>query len=234
MPNRIIKESIRTSETVSSLSDFEFRLWVSLIVSADDVGRGDARPAIIKGQAFPLRDRVTVKDIDGALHGLAAKGCVSLYKVGGKPYFWFPTWAAHQRVRDCKPKFPSPEDADDPDIPPQFAATCGELPPESNTNPNTNPNPKEKARAHKYGEYRNVLLTDEELDKLKAEFSDWQHRIERLSAYMASTGKAYKNHLATIRNWAKRDAEKTPAAPKKETSYDMEDIKARFEMGKVI
>ncbi len=63
---------------------------------------------------------------------------------------------------------------------------------------------------HKYGEYNNVLLTDEDLDKLKAEFTDWQARIERLSSYMASTGKSYKNHLATIRNWAKRDAEEKP------------------------
>ena len=57
---------------------------------------------------------------------------------------------------------------------------------------------------HKRGEYNNVLLTDEDLDKLKAEFTDWQARIERLSSYMASTGKSYKNHLATIRNWAKK------------------------------
>ena len=62
-----------------------------------------------------------------------------------------------------------------------------------------------KIQKHKYGEYKNVLLTDEELEKLKAEFSDWQDRIERLSSYMASTGKPYKNHLATIRNWAKKD-----------------------------
>lgn len=67
--------------------------------------------------------------------------------------------------------------------------------------------PKKEPR-HKYGEYSNVLLSDRDLAKLKAEFpNDWQERIERLSAYMASTGKSYKNHLATIRNWAKRDSE---------------------------
>lgn len=60
----------------------------------------------------------------------------------------------------------------------------------------------------KYGEYSNVLLSDTDLAKLKAEFpNDWEERIERLSAYMASTGKTYKNHLATIRNWARRDSE---------------------------
>ena len=61
---------------------------------------------------------------------------------------------------------------------------------------------------HKYGEYKNVLLTDDDLAKLKAEFPDWEKRIERLSSYIAQSGKSYKNHLATIRNWAKRDQEK--------------------------
>lgn len=92
MPNRIIKESLCTSEKVSSLTDFEFRLLVGLITQADDLGRGDARAAIIKGRVFPLRDRVTVKDIDSAIHGLAAKGCISLYKVGGKSYFKIEEW----------------------------------------------------------------------------------------------------------------------------------------------
>ena len=64
---------------------------------------------------------------------------------------------------------------------------------------------KKKPTKHKYGEYENVLLTDEELEKLKAEYPDWQERIERLSSYVASTGKAYKSHYATIRNWARKD-----------------------------
>ena len=68
---------------------------------------------------------------------------------------------------------------------------------------------------HKYGEYKNVLLSDEDMDKLKAEFpDDWEKRIERLSGYIESTGKSYKNHLATIRNWAKRDKEKGAAEKK--------------------
>lgn len=79
---------------------------------------------------------------------------------------------------------------------------------------------KEKARdrspntpRHRYGEYANVLLTDEELGKLQTEFpGDWEARIERLSGYLAQSGKSYKNHLATIRNWARKDRE-TQAAP---------------------
>ena len=63
-----------------------------------------------------------------------------------------------------------------------------------------------KPTRHKHGEYSNVLLTDEELDKLKSEYFDWEEWIERLSSYIASTGKVYKSHYATIRNWARKDA----------------------------
>ena len=79
---------------------------------------------------------------------------------------------------------------------------------ESSTNKPTTKESKRETR-HKFGEYENVLLSDSDLEKLQAEFpTDWEQRIERLSAYTASTGKTYKNHLATIRNWARRDEEK--------------------------
>ena len=69
-----------------------------------------------------------------------------------------------------------------------------------------------KITRHKYGLYENVLLTDEDFQKLQEEFPhDYSARIERLSEYIASTGKKYKNHLATIRNWARNEvAQKTP------------------------
>lgn len=69
-----------------------------------------------------------------------------------------------------------------------------------------------KPTRHKYGLYENVLLTDEDYEKLQTEFPhDYSDRIERLSEYIASTGKKYKNHLATIRNWARNDVVKKPA-----------------------
>lgn len=69
------------------------------------------------------------------------------------------------------------------------------------------PPKKSKPVKHKYGEYKNVLLTDDELQKLKTEYSDYEKRIENLSAYVESTGKKYKSHYATIRNWARKDKE---------------------------
>lgn len=59
-----------------------------------------------------------------------------------------------------------------------------------------------------YGEFKNVLLTIDELEKLKTNFTDYMDRIERLSQYVASSGKKYKSHYATILNWARRDKEK--------------------------
>ena len=62
---------------------------------------------------------------------------------------------------------------------------------------------------HRYGLYRNVLLSDAEYQSLKEQFpGDYSARIDRLSEYMASCGKNYKNHLATIRSWARKDAQR--------------------------
>ena len=82
--------------------------------------------------------------------------------------------------------------------------------------PASPPTPKEVR--HQYGEYKNVLLTDTDLEKLKAELpGTYQDYIERLSRYMASKGVSYKSHLATIRNWARKDAEQRQSQqPQKE------------------
>ena len=73
---------------------------------------------------------------------------------------------------------------------------------------------REGERARAYGRYQNVLLTDKELAELQVEFPTvWEQYIEKLSAYMESTGKTYKSHAATIRRWAAEDKNKTAAKP---------------------
>lgn len=68
----------------------------------------------------------------------------------------------------------------------------------------TAPSPSPKQH---FGEFENVLLTDEEFQKLVGRFTAQgaAARIERLSTYLASSGKRYKNHYATILNWAQKD-----------------------------
>ena len=63
--------------------------------------------------------------------------------------------------------------------------------------------------AHAYGRYRNVFLSSAELAELQTELPTlWEQYIERLSEYMESSGKGYKNHAATIRCWANADKKK--------------------------
>ena len=88
-----------------------------------------------------------------------------------------------------------------------------------------------------YGEFKNVRLKEEEFQKLKEKFpEDYNERIEALSVYMRSRGKTYKDHYATILNWARKeqkekDAQPKPIEPKKykvfeKEEYEREDFKA--------
>ena len=79
----------------------------------------------------------------------------------------------------------------------------------------------DKARA--YGRYQNVFLTDGELADLQASFpAVWEQYIEKLSEYMASTGKRYQSHAATIRRWAGEDAKKA-APPSRNRDYSVKE-----------
>lgn len=127
MPNRIIKDSIRTSKTVNAMTDFQFRVWVYLITYVDDYGRGSADPELIKGFVFPRRKRVSESDIEKTLAELAGMGCISLYDVDGESYFYFPNWRVHQRIQNKRSKYPAP-DCDNSRL---LTVSYGESPPES-------------------------------------------------------------------------------------------------------
>ena len=80
--------------------------------------------------------------------------------------------------------------------------------------------PKKKGIKHKYGEYKNVLLSEEELERLQGELPDWRNMIERLSEYIASSGKKYKSHYATLRSWHRRE----PKSSKPPQAYPEDDL----------
>lgn len=58
-----------------------------------------------------------------------------------------------------------------------------------------------KDKTNIYGEFQNVKLTDEEYQKIKDK--NLLPYIEKLSSYIASKGKKYKSHYATILTWAR-------------------------------
>ena len=107
MPNRILKESICTSENIDDLSWFEEVVFYRLIVNCDDYGRMDGRSKILKARLFPLKS-VTDKQISDAVQSLRTAGIVDLYFVDGKPFLQLRTWDKHQQTRAKKSKFPPP------------------------------------------------------------------------------------------------------------------------------
>lgn len=59
----------------------------------------------------------------------------------------------------------------------------------------------------KFGEFENVMLTGEEHEKLVDSLGDIgaKEYIERLSSYLAQSGRRYKSHYATLLNWWRKD-----------------------------
>jgi hypothetical protein len=83
-----------------------------------------------------------------------------------------------------------------------------------------------------YGEFQNVLLTDEEYQKVTD--SGYLPILEELSCYIASSGKKYKSHYATILNWSRRKGQEKRQKSgklKSKPTYDINDIQARSESG---
>ena len=136
MPNRILKESICTSDKIQKLSAFAEIFFYRLIVNADDFGRMDGRAAVLRSRLFPLKD-VRNTQIEEALCELASVELVSTYIVDGKPFVRLLAWDRHQQIRAKKSKYPSPDEtcnqllSDD--------SNCPRNPIQSESNPNPNP-----------------------------------------------------------------------------------------------
>lgn len=139
MPNRVIKESIKRSPQIDSLTWFEEVVFYRLIVTADDYGCLDGRTVLLKNDLFPTKDNITKKSIEDAISKLVSVGLLCRYTVSDMPYLFLPTWERHQRIRNQHRRFPEP--------PIYLTADCGQTSAdcqsesESNPNPNPNPNP---------------------------------------------------------------------------------------------
>lgn len=102
-----------------------------------------------------------------------------------------------------------------------------------NDNDNVPKGNKKNISKKKHGEFDNVLLTEEEFEKLKAKFpADYEKRINALSGYIASKGTKYKSHYATILNWSRNER----ASPTKvnnfkahtQQTYDFDELEKKL------
>lgn len=120
MPNRIIKESICTSEDIDKLSKDSEILFYRLLVQADDFGCYFGNPSIVKSKCFPLKtDEINSEQVACWLEELENSDLIIRYTgEDGRKYLCFRKWGKHQSVRATKRKFPAP---------PQLESNCKQL-----------------------------------------------------------------------------------------------------------
>ncbi len=204
---RMIDPNIWQSEDFSKLSTLSKLVFIGMFSLADDEGRGRAKPVYLKSVIFPYDDGMRVIDIEKSLSEISANMSVTLYDHDGSKYYQMDKWSKWQRVeKPQKSLIPAPQDMITGTIDDCSANVRGTVPPNKKERKIKE---KENIEKKKYGEFQNVLLTDEQLDKLKGKFpNDWQKWIEKLSEGIAMKGYEYKNHYSAILSWNRRDEER--------------------------
>ena len=93
----------------------------------------------------------------------------------------------------------------------------------NNTEKTESRNHTEKAKG--YGRYRNVFLSEGQLQSLQEEYpKELARYIEEMSVYLKANGKTYHDYEAGIRKWAANDRRKNAASqPERDYSYNGED-----------
>lgn len=118
MPTRILRDWT-DSDAVNSLSAEGERLFVRIIMKADDYGRLSANPRLLRPLLYPLLlDQVREADLQRWIAECVRAGLVRLYSVEGKQYLFVVNFG--QRLRNTRQKYPGPPGED----PPQLAASC--------------------------------------------------------------------------------------------------------------
>jgi len=108
MPTRYLKPGVRDSEAIDNLSPQAEILFYRLLVTVDDFGRFDARPAMIKAQCFPIKDSISISKCKDLLDELNNKGLIYIYEAGGKLNLMMCKWDNVPRAKESK--YPAPAD----------------------------------------------------------------------------------------------------------------------------
>ena len=130
-------------------------LFVGLIGHADDAGRLEADPVLLRSLVFPYDEGVAPHYVEGLLGELAEAGVVRLYEVEGDPYLALPAFPRYQRVRRPDSRLPAPPDAPEPDA--LFAEPEAEKPSRSRVDTDSLPEGFPPEREALVGEVLQVL-----------------------------------------------------------------------------
>jgi hypothetical protein len=201
---RYLKPEFFTDEDLADLQPITRIAFAGLWCYADKAGRMEDRPKYLKAMIFPY-DNV---DIEKQLTILATpkqngRPFIQRYCINGSRLIQILSWNKHQKPHHTEKDSVIPEA---PPLEPPLKdkgngySVNGTLVPLDNVSITV----KEPL---KRGKFINVVLKEEEYVELKGKFGkeDTDRRIETLSEYMASKGKKYKSHYATILSWSRKD-----------------------------
>lgn len=108
MPNRIIRDSILSSQAVCSLGWPEEVFYRRLMSIVDDYGRCEALPELLRARCYPLQtDLVRVADISRWMTACQMAGLIVHYELGGKQYLQIQKFGQQMRSQS---KCPPPPD----------------------------------------------------------------------------------------------------------------------------
>lgn len=108
MPTRYLRPGVRDSEAIDKLSALAETMFYRLLVTVDDFGRADARPAMVKASCFPIKDGVTASKCAQLLDELSKAGLIQLYEAEGKTCLQMQKW--DNKPRAASSMFPAPAD----------------------------------------------------------------------------------------------------------------------------
>lgn len=141
MPNRIIRDGWLESEAINQLDQGAERFFLRLCLCADDYGRYNANPILLKSNLFPLREDVRCTDISRWLAACEKAGMVRMYQAEAKAFLEIAKFG--QRIKDnVKSKFPECPPDGSPDSPQESPYSFGrsrESPRESPYRPGSSP-----------------------------------------------------------------------------------------------
>lgn len=173
---------------------------------------------------YPIRELAAVMHkgetaIKDALNALECSGLIVRKRQGiGQPnriYVRFPAdknpaviQSENQPSRDGKPTVRAPENR--PSDGQKTGCLMGGKPAGNKNNIAKTTEQKQGSKNAAHGRSQNVFLTEDELNELRRTVPGYEDYIERLSCYMASSGKTYQNHAATIKSWYMRDHPRAP------------------------
>jgi len=112
---RMVYWKISYSKQLSRCSILSKLLFTWLIPNADDLGRMEGDPEVIKGMVFPYDEKITAKQIKDSLQELAIEKLIIWYEVEDNRYIQFPNFDNYQKLRKdrvYKSDYPEPNVSD--------------------------------------------------------------------------------------------------------------------------